>query len=231
MDPVANGIAVRRLCMDRMKYDIWREGGSILAVKGRHALFGGDWEGVGVPFELLPRTPFWSSAAPASVFEQVRRRYVMSWKSPCWTLVAPRPARPDGGWERLEPLRPKDAETVARFWRLHDNPLPHIRECVRMWPSACIRVDGELAAWGGNHFVTDRAAELGFAHTRRRYRRRGFGRRITVELTHKLYEMGLTPYCYVFKTNEASYRMCKQAGFEERGDVAWFGVKRLRKRK
>ncbi len=229
-DPVANGILVRDLCIDKGQYRVWRDGGSVLATRGKRVLFGGDWSVKEVPFGLLPRAPFMASAAPIEVYHQVCRKYAMAWKSPCWTLVAPRPKRPKGGWENLERLRWKDAPIVAKLWSLHDNPLPHIRECIRKYPSACIHVDGELAAWAGNHFVTDRAAELGFAHTKRKYRRRGFGRRLTVDLTHKLYEMGLTPYCYVFKTNEASYNMCKQVGFEELGDVAWFGAKRLKKR-
>jgi len=230
-DPVANGIMIQVLYFERLKYKVWRDGGSVLAKKGTHVLFAGDWSSKAVPLELLPKAPFMSSAAPKEVFEQMKKMYVMSWKSPCWTLVAPRPDRPTGGWEGLGPLRWKDGPMVAKLWRLHDNPLPHIRECIKKYPSACIRVEGELAAWGGNHFVTDMAAELGFAHTRRKYRRRGFGRRITLDLTHKLYEMGLVPYCYVFKTNDASYRMCKGAGFEEREDVAWFGTKRLKKRR
>jgi hypothetical protein len=229
-DPVSNGIMVRDICIEKGKYRIWRDGGSVLAVRGRRVLFGGDWTGVDVPFELLPRGKFMSAAAPIEVYNQVKGKHVMAWKSPCWTLVAPKPKRPQGGWEGLEPLRWKDAPMVAKLWSLHDNPLPHIRECIRKYPSSCVRVGGELAAWGGNHFVTDKAAELGFAHTRRKHRRRGYGRRITVDLTHKLYEMGLVPYCYVFKTNVASYEMCKGLGFEERGAVAWFGVKRLKKR-
>jgi hypothetical protein len=229
-DPIANGILIQVLFFEKLKYKVWRQGNSVVAVRGGHVLFAGDWDGVDVPFEILPRRPFMASAAPIEVYHKVRMKYVMDWKSPCWTLVAPRPNRPKGGWEEMEPLRWKDAPLVAKLWSLHDNPLPHIRECIRKYPSSCVRVDGELAAWGGNHFLTDKAAELGFAHTRRKYRRRGYGRRITIDLTHKLYEMGLVPYCYVFKTNEASYNMCRQAGFEERGDVAWFGVKRLKKR-
>ncbi|MFH0816759.1 MAG: GNAT family N-acetyltransferase [Methanobacteriota archaeon] len=228
-DPVMNGILIHKIFSEGEKYKVWTDGNSVVAVRGRHAMFCGDWNGAEVPFHLLPKAPFWSSGAPFGAYEQVRRRYVMDWKSPCWTLVAPMPKRPNGGWENLMPLRQKDAPTVARLWSLHDHPLPHIRECIKKYPSACIRVDGELASWGGNHFVTDKVAELGFAHTLRKYRRMGFGNRITIDLTHRLYGMDLTPYCYVFKTNEASYEMCKGAGFEERGDVAWFGAKRLKK--
>jgi ribosomal protein S18 acetylase RimI-like enzyme len=229
-DPVANGILVERLFFSRQGYSVYGDGERFVAVKGRSVLFAGDWEGAEVPRHLLPTPNFWTSAAPWAIFEGFRRTHVMAWKAPCWLLAAPRPRRPAGGWEDLEPLTVRDAPEVARFWHLADNPLPHIRQCIRKYPSVCIRIDGKLAAWGGNHFTTDKAAELGFAHTKRRFRRQGLGRRITVDLTHKLYDMGLAPYCYIFKDNAASLGMVEGLGFKRRGDVAWFGTRRPRKR-
>ena len=227
MDPINNGIMIYECFIAPEDYSLYTDGERVVAVdaKKEWGLFSGDWDGVDLPTGLFSAN-FGGSAAPPCLVDRLREGWRFKFESPCWVYSVPPRAVNLKKKYTLESLKASDAREVAKYWKLGDDPLPHIRNCIEKFPSACIRVDGELASWGGNHFVTDRAAELGFAHTKEEFRHRGYALRIAEALTARLYSMGLVPYCYVFKTNEASIALCEKLGWKRIGEATWFWAKK-----
>ena len=203
---------------------------SFLAVqkKKKNVLFGGDWGRCHIPEELLPQKWFFVSAVNTEIMSQLKKQFRIKEDWPCWRLVAP-DGFGKGPWDELERLEQKDAPFVARHWELQDEPVKYLRGRIKKLDSACVRVNGKPVAWGGLHFELEGVAEIGFAHTLKRYRRRGFGTLVTKAVVNRVAAHGNTAFCHAFKTNKESLGLCKKLGFTRAGEYTWAVV--LRKKK
>lgn len=85
-----------------------------------------------------------------------------------------------------------------------------------------IRIDGQLVAWAMTH---DDGA-LGSLHVRDDYRRRGFGREVTLFLIHELRKLKRLPFAHVEPTNTRSLNMVRQMGFRLVNRVSWFELEK-----
>jgi len=196
--------------------------------KEREAIFGGDWAGARLPVDLLPKKGFFVSCAPTPAIRLLKRHYKFKGEWPCWTY-ARKKGFGKGPWDELERLKPSDAPVVAKHWRLDDKPEPYIRSRIRKYESACVRVDGKLLAWGGLHWEAGGAANMGFAHTMARHRRKGYATLVTKAMVNRIIARGNIPMMYIFKTNTASQRLCEGLGFKRIGEATWALVGKRKK--
>lgn len=203
---------------------------SFLAVleKKKNVFFGGDWSGCYIPEELLPQKWFFVSAVNIDIMSQLKKQFRIKEDWPCWRFIAPDDFG-KGPWDELERLVPKDAPFIARHWELQDAPVKYLRERIKKFESACARVRGKPVAWGGLHFELPGVAEMGFAHTLKRYRRKGYASLVTKAVVNRVAAHGSIAYCHVFKTNRESIALCKKLGFTKAGEYTWAVV--LRKKK
>lgn len=119
---------------------------------------------------------------------------------------------------RVTSLRSADAPTVVRFWP-YGRDVMYVRERISRLPSAAIRRDGRLVAWG----LTHDDGSMGFLHVLEEWRGRGFARSLTTALALRLLRLGLRPFLYVVKDNSASIRLTESMGFTRLGSYGWFG--------
>ena len=84
-------------------------------------------------------------------------------------------------------------------------------------------------AWGGLHFELDGVAEMGFAHTLKRYRRKGCATLVTKAVVNRVAAHGSIAFCHAFKTNKESIGLCEKLGFIRAGEYTWAIV--LRKKR
>ncbi|MDO9536790.1 MAG: GNAT family N-acetyltransferase [Thermoplasmata archaeon] len=193
----------------------------------KHTIFTGDWNDVEIPGEILPEDGTFVSSSPASAIERLRGHYKLEGEWPCWHFLAPSSFGP-GEWDELEPLRDSDVPYVASFWELGgDDREEHIRDSVKKFESACVRVDGKPLSWCGLHFEMPGVGNLGFAHTLEEHRRKGYAQLTTKALVNRLAAKGGRATAEVIKDNKISIAVCKSMGFEVIGEVSWADFKKL----
>jgi ribosomal protein S18 acetylase RimI-like enzyme len=223
-DAFGNAAFINRIFVSKEKFRCYMdpEGRRFLGVKARSGdtIFGGDWAGARLPFDLLPKKVFFVSCAPPAAIRLLKRHYRFKGEWPCWTYVRKK-GFGKGPWDKLERLKPGDAPIVAKHWRLDEKPEPYIRSRIRKYESACVRANGKLVAWGGLHWEAGGAANMGFAHTMARHRRRGYATLVTKAMVNRIVARGNIPMMYVFKTNKASQRLCEGLGFIRIGEATW----------
>ncbi|MBA3045473.1 MAG: GNAT family N-acetyltransferase [Candidatus Thermoplasmatota archaeon] len=202
--------------------------GATMAIEDseNHLIFAGDWSETDIPDELLPVKGAFVSASPLSAIEKLKEHYEPVGEWPCWHFLAPVGYGP-GEWDELGPLKDGDVSYVAKFWELGgDDREEHIRDCVKRFDSACVRIDSKPVSWCGLHFEFDGVGNLGFAHTLEEHRRKGLARTVTKALVNRLATKGSRATSDVIKDNAASIAVCKLMGFEVIGELAWADFKR-----
>ena len=124
---------------------------------------------------------------------------------------------------QVESLTLADAEEVDKYYIYrHDNSIIGIRENIALKDSACIRIDGQLAAWCTVHAEDN---SLGPLYTKEQYRGQGLAAIVVSDLIKKLLAKSIIPYAQIVEGNNSSLSLVKKfTGLEYTHDCVWFGV-------
>jgi ribosomal protein S18 acetylase RimI-like enzyme len=166
-----------------------------------HVVFTGNWHNRRLPIELLPKDGFFVSACPSDV---------MNFLTKVYKIV--------GG------LMLEEIPVIANHWDLSDEPEPHIRKCIEQFESVCVRVNDKPVSWAGIHFEIDKVANMGFAHTLKEERRKGYATLVTKALVNRVVARGKKAICHILKDNKVSITLCERLGFTRIGEVTWAEV-------
>lgn len=98
--------------------------------------------------------------------------------------------------------------------------IEYISQRIRDGISSCVRIDNKLAAWG----ITQDDGAIGFLHVLPEYRRKRYGRDITVDLINKVRKAGKIPFVHIEENNTNSMSMAIGLGFRKDRIVNWFEI-------
>ena len=178
---------------------------------------------------------FWESLAPghkcfSGVHAPVARLFQKGknvvWQNPCKVFVY------KGGLERVEDsgcvcqsLTVEDAEEVDKYYTFRsDDSIHYIRENISRFDSACLRVDGQLAAWCCMHEDNS----MGPLFTKEQHRNSKMAWAVTLALMEKLIAKRITPYVQILEDNAVSIGFAEKIkGMEYSHDCVWFGIDKL----
>lgn len=90
-----------------------------------------------------------------------------------------------------------------------------------------IRVDGRLAAMGGERMHLPGAREVSAICTHPDFRGRGYARTIVARLVDAIFDEGLTPFLHVEAQNGAAQALYRELGFVERARLPLIVVERM----
>lgn len=184
------------------------------------AVFTGDWSEFDIPIDKLPQEGFFVHGCPPATFEKLGKAFAINGSWPCWRYIGPE-GYGAGPWDELGKLAEEDAKLVAQYWDLIDDPEEILKEKIRIYDSACVRVDGKPVSWVGIHFETAGTAELGFAHTLDGHRRKGYSSLTSKALVNRGASRGNRAIAHMFKTNDASIGLAESLGFKRIGEATW----------
>jgi ribosomal protein S18 acetylase RimI-like enzyme len=114
-------------------------------------------------------------------------------------------------------LTARDAAQIAHLWA-NGRQLNYVRWRIRVGPSAAIRRNGKLAAWG----LTHADGSMAMLRVLEEYRGQGMARSITCTVARRVMAWGLKPFLHINTTNRASIRLTESMGFERHATYAWF---------
>ncbi|MCK5024045.1 MAG: hypothetical protein KAR56_00345 [Thermoplasmata archaeon] len=191
-----------------------------------HCMFWGDWHGIELPRDMLPKKGIFVSACAPDIIEILKQHFELDGEWPCWHYLAPDGYGP-GEWDKFGSLTDEEVSFVAEFWELGgDGREEHVRDRVNRLDSACIRENGQTVAWCGLHFEINKIANLGFAHTLDEHRRKGYAGLVTKALVNRLSVREIRATSHVMKDNKASMALCGSLNFENIGELTWAYFKR-----
>lgn len=127
---------------------------------------------------------------------------------------------------KVETLLVSDAEEVNSFWpfKWDDNDFSSsdmFEGFIRQFPTAAIRIDGELAAFGLTYNITFDFINFGHLFVKEKFRKKGLGNEITKHLLNRAYEMGKKAVVHIVEGNVPSRSLSEKAGFKKIGKVMW----------
>ena len=124
----------------------------------------------------------------------------------------------------LESLTKDDAPFIDKNWSYHsDDSLWYIKHCIENYPSSVIRDEKEKpAGWAFSYSKSPFHVNMGGLLVLPSFRRRGYGRKITNDLSSKIFQSGKKPLVHVHKTNTASQNLLSNMGFVK-GEEVFFG--------
>ena len=112
-----------------------------------------------------------------------------------------------------------DAEIVNNFWPYKSEySLEYVKSRIKNGLSVGYFAENKLVSW----IITQDDGAMGFFHTLKEYRRRGYGEKITKSLINKLIENQKIPFVYVIIKNENSLSLTRKLNFKITGKVSWF---------
>lgn len=97
----------------------------------------------------------------------------------------------------------------------------YVKERILKGISAGIYEDKKLVSWS----ITQDDGAIGFLHTFKNYRKKGYGKSVTLSLIEKLRNIGELPFAYVEETNLESMNILLKLGFKQNKRVHWFQLK------
>jgi 8-oxo-dGTP diphosphatase len=98
--------------------------------------------------------------------------------------------------------------------------IEYIIERISNGVSSCIRSMNKPIAWG----ITQDDGAIGFLHVLPEYRRKGYGRDITVDLIQKVRAKGKVPFVQIEEKNEKSMRLAMSLGFQKDKIINWLEI-------
>ena len=177
-------------------------------------------------WDLFGDADMFFSGVPQSIADIFLADKTPEWTSPCKVYALLGDFAPIAADYPHEVLRPDDAPEVDRYYTYRwEESEAEIRRCIEKFDSACIRIDGELAAWC---LIHEGDGSMGPLYTKEQYRRRGLAEIVTSRLVEKLIAKGLQPYVHIVESNDASVALAeKYSGFVYTHDCVWFGMKKI----
>jgi 8-oxo-dGTP diphosphatase len=152
----------------------------------------------------------------------LRRDRDVAWNLPMVRFTLPDSVALPDVEGATEPLSPDDASSVYE----HSNyaefiSLDYARSRILAGPAVGVRENGVLVAWA----MTQDDGAMGFLHVIDQYRKRGFGRRITIALAAELRRRGRRPFAYISETNAPAISLVTTLGFESGEAIQWFRLR------
>ena len=175
-------------------------------------------------WEMLPPGHHFFSGIPNEIAELFLKGRKAEWRSPCKCYAVIGEFTHEVSSEYVcERLKPEDAGEVDEYYTYrHDDSLERIRNDITNLDSACVRIDGELAAWC---LVHGDDGSLGPLYTKDKFRKRGLAELVSTVLIKKLVAKNVIPYVHIVEENTPSLGLAaKFAGMEFTHDCLWFGV-------
>jgi len=144
------------------------------------------------------------------------------WRHDCYLYSLPRDLDLPSLDPRIESLTLDDLKEVHYYYEYQsDTSMGDIKEDILKRPSACIRVNGELAAW----VLVHRDDTMGIMYTKETYRKQDLAYHTAIGLMHKLHDLGKTPYVQIHTSNNASQGLVRKLGLIKADPiVTWFGI-------
>ncbi len=97
----------------------------------------------------------------------------------------------------------------------------YVIEQIHKGISAGIYEDNKLVSWA----ITQDDGAIGFLHTLKDYRKKGYAKSVTISIIEKLRNNGKLPFAYVEETNKNSIDILLKLGFKQNKSLHWFQVK------
>ena len=161
----------------------------------------------GIPTKLLP------------ILEDSFHKIIVS--DPChiWTLEGPSSQQ-----SPLEDLTKNDASFIDKKWTYHsDDSFLYISHCIKNQRSSVIRDEmGKPAGWAFSYSNSPYHVNMGGLLVLPPFRRQGYARKITLDLSSKIFQSGKKPLVHVHTTNYASQKLLQNLGFIK-GEEIFFG--------
>jgi GNAT superfamily N-acetyltransferase len=123
--------------------------------------------------------------------------------------------------ERVQPLDPESAGTVARLWEPDWPAEGYVRRRIETGPTAAIQDGGEPVAWALTHTITDRVGIIGMVHVLESYRRKGLARAVVAAIARDLQRLGKRPALHAYVENVASLALFPTLGFRRVKRQVW----------
>ena len=121
-----------------------------------------------------------------------------------------------------EKLEENDAYFIYdNFGNKEEYTVEYLKERIKKDVSACIRINGELAAWGLTH--DDKT--IGFLYVLDKYRNKGYASDILRTLISQKEELGEKTYLNVFKKNDKSNNLMRKLKLKYTRDIYWVKIK------
>jgi GNAT superfamily N-acetyltransferase len=123
--------------------------------------------------------------------------------------------------ERVRPLDPEFAGTVAKLWEPDWPAEGYVRRRIETGPTAAIQNNGEPVAWALTHTITDRVGIIGMVHVLESYRRKGLARAVVAAVARDLQRLGKRPALHAYADNVASLALFPTLGFRRVKRQVW----------
>ncbi|MCL2415464.1 MAG: GNAT family N-acetyltransferase [Defluviitaleaceae bacterium] len=179
-------------------------------------------------WEMLPFGEVGFSSVASTVYEAFKNACPQAekpiWSSPCESYVLIGEFTPVQSSEYVtEPLTLEDAEEVDEYHQYRsEHSIYRVRDSISYRDSACVRINGQLAAWC---LVHHEDGSLGPIYTKEEFRRRGLAELVSSALKEKLISKNILPFMNIVETNKASLELIKRfPGFKHTHDCIWFGL-------
>ncbi|MBM7616384.1 GNAT family N-acetyltransferase [Alkaliphilus hydrothermalis] len=154
--------------------------------------------------------------------------YELEWEEHCYLYYLP-----ENNWKKIQAeetlgyLKPEDVDVVNHYYTYkEEGSREYLLECIINRPSSVIRDEkGNPISWA----LVREDNSMGVMYTIEEYRKKGFAKRITVDLLKKVIDKGNIPYNHIVVTNSASQNLAIEMGFQCWGNVLWFGLTKKNK--
>ncbi len=117
--------------------------------------------------------------------------------------------------ERIELLTEADAPEMLALATL-TKPGPFTLRAQALGAFFGVKIDGRLAAMAGERMKLDGYTEISGVCAHPDFQGRGFGRLLSVFMTHRVLGRGETPYLHAYATNAAAIGLYRSIGFDVR---------------
>ncbi len=121
--------------------------------------------------------------------------------------------------KKYPPLTISNTNIVNDFWPYKSEySLDYVKTRIKDGESVGYFIGDKLISW----IITQDDGAMGFFHTLKSYRRKGYGEKITKYLINKLIENKKIPFVYVIIKNKNSLSLTQKLNFKIIGKVSWF---------
>ena len=145
--------------------------------------------------------------------------HIIKWKLSTMKLILSNEIVLDDTKHKISELTINDAEYVFENSEYKGIiSLQYIKNRIKYGESSCIYHANKPIAWG---MIQDDGA-IGFLHVLPEYRKKGYGRDISLDLIKKVRNQNKIPFVHIETNNEKSMRLAAVLGFEKDKVISWF---------
>jgi 8-oxo-dGTP diphosphatase len=151
----------------------------------------------------------------------IARQSRIRWKLSCMRLFLPEQVSLPEDRNNVKELTVQDSLFIYESSDYKEYiSISYIEERIKNGISSCIYDGGKPAAWA----ITQDDGAIGFLHVLPEYRRRGYGRDITVDIIRKVRAEGKVPFVHIEEDNEKSMNLAMSLGYQKDRIVSWLEI-------